>query len=187
MILVLSVYRSGSTDFCQNIANKQGYENLDEAFHESIADHHISALRYLIYNRRRVVKVFPYHVQQSTVPDLLDKLKVLANRIIFLVRDDFTEQCKSYYVAKQLANWHDNFSQPRQVFFNQDGWNAQADFLQQQYVQLASWFQNTPGAELISTADLDSTNKYIRPVTWDQEPDQIDFTPSLIFRKHHET
>ena len=44
MILVLSTYRTGSTNLCKQLSKQYAYENLDECFHESIPDVHKNAL-----------------------------------------------------------------------------------------------------------------------------------------------
>ena len=71
MILVLTTYRTGSTNFCKDLAEQHKYENLDECFHENLPDLHKSVLRHLHKNKNCVVKLMPYHIEKSPINNLL--------------------------------------------------------------------------------------------------------------------
>ena len=101
MILVLSTYRTGSTNLCKQLSKQYAYENLDECFHESIPDVHKNAVRYISKNKNCVVKLFPYHIEKSPIENLLQELILYAEKVIVLVRKDFDQQCRFYWVSSR--------------------------------------------------------------------------------------
>ncbi len=169
MILVLSTYRTGSTNLCKQLAEQHSYENLDECFHEGMTDVHKNAIRYISNNRNVVVKLFPLHIEKSPVNNLLQELILLAEKVIVLVRKDFDQQCQSYYVCKQTGNWHDNFDQPVDITLDKDRWLWCVNFLHNQYLSLVDIIPNIE-CEIIFTHHLNQSKKYNRPVVWDRKP-----------------
>ena len=169
MILVLSTYRTGSTNLCKQLSKQYAYENLDECFHESIPDVHKNAVRYISKNKNCVVKLFPYHIEKSPIENLLQELILYAEKVIVLVRKDFDQQCQSYYVCKQTGNWHDNFDQPIDITLDSSKWLWCVNFLHDQYLELSDMINNIDN-ELMFTHQLNQSKKYDRPVIWDRKP-----------------
>jgi len=180
MILVLSTYRTGGTNLCKKLAEDNQYENLDEAFHEASPVDHKTVLRYIATKPRqsplitskwpKIIKVFPYHISQTSIKNLLTKLVDLSTQIIVLVRKDFDQQCQSYYICKQTNNWHDNFEQPVDITLNKDRWQWCVNFLHNQYLELSELRQTLPEHKLMFTHQLEQGQKYKRPVNWDRAP-----------------
>ena len=181
MILVLSTYRTGSTELCKNVAVDNNYENLDEVFHESAPASHRNALMHIAKNHDCVVKLFPYHLDKTPVTGLLPHLLEMADRVITLVRNDFHAQCKSYYVCKQVKDWHSNFAEPVRVELDQSTWLTRANFLEQQYHALHKLCNQIDNYELMFTEDLQFSTKYNRPVIWDTEPGLLEFNVQELF------
>jgi hypothetical protein len=175
MILVLSTYRTGGTNLCKKLAEDNGFENLDECFHESLVDSHKDAIRYIARRPSTVVKLFPYHISHSPIKGLLTELVNLSTQIIMLVRKDFDQQCQSYYICKQINNWHDNFEQPADITLDKDKWQWCVNFLHNQYLDLSELRQRHEldrlfGIKLMFTHQLEKGQKYNRPVKWDKAP-----------------
>jgi len=170
MILVLSKYRTGSTNLCKQLAEQYSYENLDECFHESIADKHNNIVRYISTNPNCVVKVFPYHLKQSSRENLLNELVALSEKIILLIRKDFDQQVKSYYICKQTGNWHNKFNDTVDITLDKDMYQKFTNFLHNEYLELDTIRKTIPNHEIIYTHQLDQSKKYVRPVKWDRQP-----------------
>lgn len=170
MILVLSTYRTGSTNLCKQIAEQYSYENLDECFHESITDEHSNIIRYIGANTKCVVKVFPYHLEKSSRKNLLSDLVGLSEKIILLIRKDFDQQVKSYYICKQTGNWHSEFTDTVDIILDKDMYQKFTNFLHDEYLELDAIRRTLPNYELIFTHQLNQSKKYVRPVKWDRQP-----------------
>ena len=180
MILVLSTYRTGGTNLCKKLAEDNGFENLDECFHESLVDSHKDAIRYIARRPSTVVKLFPYHISHSPIKGLLTELVNLSTQIIMLVRKDFDQQCQSYYICKQIDNtdinhWHDEWEQPVDITLDKDKWQWCVNFLHNQYLVLSELRQRHEldrlfGIKLMFTHQLEKGQKYNRPVKWDKAP-----------------
>lgn len=175
MILVLTNYRTGSTNFCQYLAKEHNYLNCDEIFHPLRNDQQQENIQLIKDNPRTVVKVMPYQLLNAKTPNLLDLLVDLSEKIYVLVRKDVYNQCKSYYIAMQLRNhWHDNFKSTKEVTYNKDDWEHSLYFILDQYSKLLEIAKTLPQFELIYTHQISDSVKYHRPVKWDIEPIQVD-------------
>lgn len=175
MILVLTNYRTGSTNFCQYLAKEHNYLNCDEIFHPLRNDQQQENIQLIKDNPRTVVKVMPYQLLNAKTPNLLDLLVDLSEKIYVLVRKDVYNQCKSYYIAMQLSNhWHDNFKSTKEVTYNKDDWEHSLYFILDQYSKLLEIAKTLPQFELIYTHQISDSVKYHRPVKWDIEPIQVD-------------
>lgn len=170
MILVLSTYRTGSTNFCKQLAEQNNYENLDECFHENLKDTHKLALQHIEKNPNTVVKLFPYHIQNSQIKTLLQDCVKFSEKIYLLVRKDFDNQVKSYYIARQKNDWHSDFEITEDVTLIKEDWSWCTNFLHNQYLDLDMIRSSLPDYETIYTHQLDQSKKYVRPVKWDRQP-----------------
>ena len=79
MILVLSTYRTGSTNLCKDLSEANRYENLDECFHEALADKHKDVLSYIIKNPNLTAKEYAdlLNVRPNYVKELLKEIEIL--------------------------------------------------------------------------------------------------------------
>lgn len=170
MILVLSTYRTGSTNFCKQLEKDTGYENLDEYFHESFALSHSDRIRYITKTKKCIVKVFPYHLNSSPRTNLLSELLDVASRIIFLIRKDFDQQVQSYYICKYTNDWHSSFTEQKEIILDRSKYNWCTNFLHNQYLELDTIRSSLSNHETIYTHQLDQSKKYVRPVKWDRQP-----------------
>lgn len=175
MILVLTNYRTGSTNFCQYLAKEHNYLNCDEIFHPLRNDQQQENIQLIKDNPRTVVKVMPYQLLNAKTPNLLDLLVDLSEKIYVLVRKDVYNQCKSHYIAIQLEDhWHSNFKNTKEITYNKDAWEHSLYFICDQYSKLLKITKTLPQFELIYTHQIPDSVKYHRPVKWDIEPIQVD-------------
>jgi len=175
MILVLTNYRTGSTNFCKYLAEQNNYTNCDELFHQLRNDQQEENINFLKNNSQTVVKVMPDQILNAKNSNLLELLVELSEKIYVLVRKDLYNQCKSYYVALQLENhWHDNFKSTKEITYNKDHWEHSMLFILDQQKKLIEIVKTLPNFELIHTHQIPDSVKYHRPVKWDVEPIQVD-------------
>ncbi len=175
MILVLTNYRTGSTNFCKYLAEQNNYTNCDELFHPRKSNREQEHIQFIKDNPRSVVKVMPDQILNAKTPNLLELLVELSEKIYVLVRKDLYNQCKSYYVALQLENhWHDNFKSTKEITYNKDHWEHSMFFILDQQKKLIEIVKTLPNFELIHTHQIPDSVKYHRPVKWDVEPIQVD-------------
>lgn len=174
MILVLSTYRSASTWYCSALAERNTLYNYDELFHESQCDLHKQSLRELARNNSCVVKIFPYHFSSTPVPLLIDKLINIASEVHVVVRKDFDAQLRSYYIAKQLRDWHSDIDSAA-VTYDDEKWQQYHKFLYNQHVELSNIVKSivTVPCLIKYTEDFPQTSKYKRTVTWDRQPPAV--------------
>ena len=180
MILVLTTYRTGSTNFCKDLAEQHKYENLDECFHENLPDLHKSVLRHLHKNKNCVVKLMPYHIEKSPINNLLDELLPLAEKVYVLIRKGFDLQCQSYYVCRETADWHNTFYEPKDIILDREKWQWCVNFLHNQYFELESIYRKIDN-QLIYTHQFDQGKKYVRPVRWDKKPGFVNIDIEELF------
>ena len=189
MILVLTTPRTGSTWFCEHLAKNHSLENLDEYFgkHEISLEEQITKLEYLQSNKNTVLKCFPWHFKnlRANFPraNFLEKnLLKLADKIYILVRNDFNSQCKSYYLAKSTDVWSGIPQEHIDVTVDNVMYEYYVNHLIDGYMQLAEYYK-TFDCEVIDYNSLafNREERYVRPVTWVNEPKSIDFNVEKLF------
>jgi len=189
MILVLTTPRTGSTWLCEHLARKHSVENLDEYFgkHEISLEEQISKLEYLQSNKNTVLKCFPWHLRNTRTnfkrADFLEKnILKLADKIYILIRSSFADQCKSYYLAKSTDIWSGVPQDHQTVEVDTELFNYCVKHLIDGYKQLAE-YHNKFNCELVDydSLDFDFNEKYIRPVTFVNEPKYVDFDVNALF------
>ena len=194
MILVLTTYRTGSTSFCNQLAEQHSFENLDECFHESLSKKfvqknpqygtgegmpniHKETLRYITKNPNCIVKLMPYHNTNSDIGNVVDVLIGMAEKIYVLIRKDFDQQCQSYYICRRLGGgWHDQWQDKVDITLDKDRWLWCVNFLHNEYCDLQTWYEMINKvyldkfSGLMFTHQLNQKDKYQRPVRWDKAP-----------------
>ena len=128
-----------------------------------------------------VIKVFPHHINTSTVPTLFEECVELSSSITFLVRKDFNSQVKSYYVAKELKSWTSNLIS--KIKLDEEKYNQYQNFLHSQIMDLSEYYKLLPNSKLVFLEDLPNTGKYYRKIFWDREPKRIDIDIEALFQR----
>lgn len=189
MILVLTTPRTGSTWFCNYIANKYSYENLDEYFGDPAleVEEQLLKLEQVKHKTNSVIKCFPWHIRNVRPlfkrSNLIEKeLIKLSSKIYILIRSDFNEQCKSYYVAHTSNVWGGEPQPITEVKLDLDFYNHCVSHLRNGYHELANYYK-TYDCELVEYEHLPFTTykRYSRPVIWNEEPKNINFDPRDLF------
>ncbi len=183
MHLVLSTYRSGSTWFCKELARELDVVNHDEPFNNRINDEpdkHKNFLAKLKENPVGVVKIFPYHLNHTPIYNLLETCISLSETITVLVRKNFDDQVKSYYIAKQLKNWHDDINTTitldKSIYFDY------VKFLNNQNNELSKIYKSLPQSKLVFLEDLSSFGKYNNRIFhWNKYPKETNINTEKLF------
>ena len=175
MILVLTTFRSGSTWYCNDLAEKYGYINYDEPFNVNHKGSHTEHLRSIISNPNSIVKFMPQQDRTADMPGLLDKLVSLATEIHVLVRKDFNAQVRSHYAARYLGGmykigWTTEYSEPKDVHYNELLYQTLEREIFAHIVELSRIYHKLGSAKLVFTEDFTTQHKYNRPITWSEEP-----------------
>lgn len=189
MILVLTTPRTGSTWFCNHLAEQYSYNNLDEYFNDPALEleEQIVKLEYVKQHTNSVIKCFPWHIRNIRPlfkrTNLIEKeLLKSASKVYILIRSDFNEQCKSYYLAHTTNIWGGEPQPLEEVTLDMQFYNHCINHLRSGYQELASYFK-THDCELVEYEHLPFTsyNRYSRPVRWNIEPPTVDFDPRGLF------
>lgn len=189
MILVLTTPRTGSTWFCEHLANKHSLENLDEYFgkHEFTLEEQLAKLDYIKEHNNVVLKCFPWHLRNTRTnfnrANFLEKnVLKLADKIYILIRSNFSDQCNSYYLAKTTNIWSGVPQEHVNVEINHKLFDYSVNHLIDGYNQLAE-YNRTLNCEVVDYDDLtfNREERYVRPVTWLSEPKPIDFDVKRLF------
>jgi LPS sulfotransferase NodH len=189
MILVLTTPRTGSTWFCNHVAEQYSYDNLDEYFGdpELDVDRQIQKLEYVKQNNNSVVKCFPWHIRNIRPlfkrANLIEKeLIKLSSKIYILIRSDFNEQCKSYYLAHTTNIWSGEPQPVSEIELDLNFYDHCINHLRSGYNELANYYK-TLNCELVEYEHLPFTThkRYSRPIVWSEEPPRIDFDPRDLF------
>lgn len=189
MILVLTTPRTGSTWFCEHLANQHSLENLDEYFgeHEITIEEQIAKLEYIKENKNVVLKCFPWHLRNTrtnfTRANFLEKnVLKLADKIYILIRSNFAEQCKSYYLAKSTDIWSGIPQEHTTIEVDYKLFDYSANHLIDGYNQLAEYYKSL-NCEVVDYNDLpfNREERYVRPVTWVNKPKDINFDVKSLF------
>lgn len=189
MILILTTPRTGSTWFCEYLSKQYSLENLDEYFgdHDITLEEQVEKLDYIKNNKDVVLKCFPWHLKNTRTnfprASFLEKnLLKLADKIYILIRSDFNSQCKSYYLAKTTGIWSGVPQEHTIVTLDHSLYNYSISHLQDGYIQLAE-YNKVLDCEIVEYENLPfpKSEKYVRPVTWNIEPDNVSFNVKELF------
>jgi len=96
-IIVIANYRTGSTAFCDIVANTTGLLNVDEIFHRAV-----DKTTYKKYHDHGcVIKIMPDQFDHPAVDSLLQ-----TSWIIGITRRDIVAQIASFYICHMTGQWH---------------------------------------------------------------------------------
>ena len=198
MITVLTAPRTGSTWFCEYLSNLHNLTNLDEFFEDDKWNSPLAqaqGLTYLEQTPNIIFKVFPNHLldygdklfgkHTSRRPNFSKNVLELQGKKYILTRKDFYAQCKSHYIASITLHFSGKPRKTEHLIFNAFWWNRTVDYLTDCYTILGQ-YNKEYDCEIIDYSELSFTTtpqskKYIRPVTWDQEPPVPDIDISKFF------
>jgi LPS sulfotransferase NodH len=96
-VVVLSNYRSGSTAFCDVVAQRYGLKNLGEAFHRFKNQKHYEQSR----GARNLVKIMTDQIDHPEFENIMSK-----SFVIGLSRRDVLAQISSLYISDLSGIWH---------------------------------------------------------------------------------
>lgn len=180
MHLVLSTYRSGSTWFCKELAKTHGVKNYDELFRQELISEHDDSIDMLERNPEGVLKLFPCHIQDSTVKNLLERCIKISKTITILVRKNFEDQLQSYYIAHFTGNYHESFNQ--KIKLNKFAYFKLTKFLNDENIKLSKIYKSLPNSKLVFLEDLSDVGKYSnRVVEWDKLPEKTNIDTIRLF------
>lgn len=189
MILVLTTPRTGSSWFCSYLAKQHSFENLNEYFGDPdlTVDQQIEKLEYLKQNPNTVLKCFPWHIRSLRSlfkrANFVEKeLLKLSDKTYILIRSNFNEQCKSYYIAKSSNVWDGTPQSHTTINFNKSVYNTDVEHLYKGYIELADFYKKY-NCDIVEYENLpfSDTPRYQRPVSWSQQPEENNFDPRSVF------
>ncbi len=206
---LLSTARSGSTWYGVIMSRRCNGNFLGEVFHNEIAVNTqkrnlISIMKeYAGPERNCVIKVFPNHLMDTSIPNLEETIFSTSQEVEILVRRNFNDQLKSLYVANeyeslknpmhdvnQPATWQDNFNEPLVI--------DQIDKFKVEYISkriakellYLSKLYHKHKFKLSYLEDIKNENtQYIvkvgklhRPVIWNEQIPTVDFDTESLFQ-----
>ena len=103
--LVITNYRTGSSNFCLDNGRNHKLVNLWEILHNNGKYYPIEdAVNVLKYTERFIVKVMPDQFGYDYAK--LELLMEHTDQIVYLYRKDFTAQCLSWIAMQHLQDWN---------------------------------------------------------------------------------
>jgi hypothetical protein len=116
MITVVTLGRSASTWYCEQLAKNTGYENLGEVFFSNATANKFRLTNHINKKNDIIIKLTPYEWKRITPPVDIDKIFNNSEQVIFLLRKDFKQQLKSEFGGRYIKNtfninWHDEFDE----------------------------------------------------------------------------
>jgi hypothetical protein len=189
MILVLTNPRTASTWFCKQLAEKYGYEDMQECFHElNCKGQHQQTLDNIILNPNKVVKVHAVHFESVEVDNLLLQLIDLSEKVYFLVRKDFNAELRSFYIANYvkdfISSWDEPFEREMRIVYKERDYLSLAEHVKKHLKLLSAVYKELDhNGELVYTEDIvkEEYKPVPRPVRWSKPPPDIDFDVSKLF------
>lgn len=187
--LVLTMPRTGSTYYVENTAKEFGFQNHGELFHTNRKQHTEHILKSTDF-QNSILKIFPSHIRHSTYKNLMKDLFAMDPTVTILLRKDFVECTKSFYVARHITEktqrvmkgynskvknigdyvdpWHSSWETPLAVPMNQEIMNKYAETRMEEIETLATYKNKMD--RLIFTEDFPQELRYKRPIKWEPEP-----------------
>jgi len=179
VITVVTLGRSASTWYCDQLSKDTGYENLGEVFLTQQ-----SGYKFLInpnnFNKenKTIVKLlaFQHLVVMRSHPNAFNKVIKNSSKVIFLIRRDFFSQIKSSFsghYAKTLdKGMFDQFDETITVpkEYIDIYWKVWVDSAEQQLLYLLELYNLHDHTELVFTEDITSdSDRLKRPFFYESE------------------
>lgn len=205
---LLSTARSGSTWYGTVMTQRYKADFLGEIFHPEIdaqtqKKNLLDIMKeYSGAEKNCVIKVFPKHLLNPTIPNLEKTIFSVSQDIEILVRRNFNDQVRSLYVANEYESlmnplhstdspptWQDNFDKPliidsvdqRRVSFIVRRFNEELVYLSKLYHKhkfKLSYLEDIKD----NYKELDiRMGKLNRPVIWNEQLPEIDFSTESLF------
>jgi hypothetical protein len=116
MITVVTLGRSASTWYCEQLAKAFDYENLGEVFFNNTIANKFRLKQQFNNKNNIIIKLTPYEWKRINPPVNIEKIFNESEQVIFLLRKDFKQQLKSEFGGRYLKNtfgiqWHDEFDE----------------------------------------------------------------------------
>jgi hypothetical protein len=187
--LVLTMPRTGSTYYVDNQARDLEIQNHGELFHTNRKKHTERILKSTDF-QNSILKIFPSHIRHSTYKNLMEDLFAMNPTVTILLRKDFVECTKSFYVARHISEkaqramkgynryskttgeyidpWHSSWDNHLEINLNQEIMNKYAETRMEEIQTLATYKNKMD--RLIFTEDFPQELKYKRPIRWNPEP-----------------
>jgi len=185
--LVLTMPRTGSTYYVEKQSRDLEIQNHGELFHTNNKQHIEKILKSTDFENS-IVKIFPSHIRHSTYKNLMEELFAMNPTVTILLRKNFVECTKSFYVARHITDkarragynprtknlgeyvdpWHSNWETPLKIYLNQERMNKYVDTRIEEIQTLATYKHKMD--RLIFTEDFPQELRYKRPIQWEPEP-----------------
>lgn len=160
MDLVFSSYRSGSTSYCAELAERKKYNNAGEWFHEAHNENWENRYQRLINGMRNnfVVNIMPsqlphFFLSGSKDTTEIDHLLLLNPTLHFTARKDFDATCRSYSVAERTSSWgrDDVWEGIKIIDHSQILWEEHVEYMKKIVILLSKIYHYTKGLGIEST------------------------------------
>ena len=186
MITILTNYRTGSTFYCDFMAEKNNYKSFQCPFDVSTLgmEQSLMNLQLLGKDQKNVIKMMPDLFDKLPNTNLFDLIIENTNTLIYLIRKDYNAQLQSY-VASHQASWWKPKDDEKMILnptYNKEEYNNYDTYLRQNYKKLARYYAQYPGTLVVLEDDL-PYKPYSKEVVWDKTPPTINFEPLLLFPK----
>jgi hypothetical protein len=116
MITVVTLGRSASSWYCNQLAQTTGYENLGEVFFNNNIANKFRLKQKFNNKNNIIIKLTPYEWKRINPAVNIEKIFNDSEKVIFLLRKDFKLQLQSEFAGIYLKdtfkiNWHDEFNE----------------------------------------------------------------------------
>ena len=177
--MVITNYRTGSTCFTEKNSrvNKlyNMYEFINDAPNLQVVENTLKKCT------RFVFKVMPDQIDYNA--DIIKRLKVYCNEIIYLYRKDYKQQVKSWIAWNESGN-HDhhygNAYTPYNIDVSQTHANKSADTIYKNNQALKEFYNLYPGS-VYAYEDIHDNNPYTRQYNWKTIPSIKNYNTKEMF------
>lgn len=184
--LVLTMPRTGSTYYVEKQARDLNLVCHGEIFHTNRKNHTYNILKNTEFENS-IVKIFPSHIREATYKNLMEDLFAMNPSVTILLRKNFIDCVKSFYIAQHLTNraksaipdygpgpkdfidpWHSSWDSAIKINMNQERMDRYAKSRKEE-IEVLSTYKHKMN-KLIFTEDFPQQLRYQRPVDWRPEP-----------------
>ena len=173
MRVVVYVPRSGSRYYASKIAEDIGYEFLGEVFNTRTYPDPIehNKVIYRAINDKNIVCKVDLIMLRRWYPDLEQMFFNNADHIDVIYRKDFNAQVHSLFTAMSLDNFHNQFTETKEMKFNPDTFQMAVDYINKCNELTADFLKQNSDRDitLVNTESFATPElKYNRNIQWDQ-------------------